>query len=54
MYSATIVLNQQLEKEFGEKLGATDDQHAACRVAFGEYMALVGLARFVLKRERNL
>ncbi len=54
LYDTTLGLNQQQEKEFGEKLGATDDQHAARRAAFGEYMELVGLSRIVLKRERNL
>ncbi len=54
LYDTTFNLNQQQEKEVGEKLGATDDQTASRRAAFGEYMELVGLARIVLKRERNL
>jgi len=51
---SAFTLNQQQEKEVGEKLGATDEQNAARRVAFGEYVELVGLSRIVLKRERNL
>ena len=54
LYDATLDLNQQQDKEYGEKLGATDEQKAARRQAFDEYIELVGLARIVLKRERNL
>ncbi len=54
LYDTTFTLNQQQEKELGEKLGATDDQTAARRAAFEEYTELVELGRIVLKRERNL
>ncbi len=54
LYDTTLDLNQQQDKEYGEKLGATDEQKAARRQAFDEYIELVGLARIVLKRERNL
>ena len=53
-YDATFDLNQKQEKEYGEKFGATDELAAARRQAFEEYMELVGLARIVLKRDRNL
>ena len=36
LYDTTFDLNQQQDKEFGEKLGATDDRNAARRAAFGE------------------
>ena len=54
LYDTTFTLNQQQEKEVGEKSGATDELDAVRREAFAAYMELVGLTRIVLKRDRNL
>ena len=54
LYDTAFGLNQQQEKEVGEKLGATDELQAARRGAFEEYMELVGLSRIVFKRDRDL
>jgi len=45
---------KQQEKEYGEKLGASDELDAARAEAYETYIDLVGLARIALKRDRNL
>ncbi len=54
LYTTAYDLQQTRIREYGEQYGATDEFKQAKKTTFDKYMQLVGLARIVFKRDRNI
>ncbi len=54
LYATAYAAQQNQKKEYGEKYGAVDTFGQARIDTYNKYMELVGLARIVFKRDRNI